>query len=202
MQQQLLQLIDIPVEIRDLLAGLQPDQWTDFFNNLDPNTLGNNHVFDRGTIDRLQQLVGQVPDSVVTKLQEFEGVETLGELPQEVAEEVLKNPAVVNHLPAPVVRGFSGGTAGDGVFHVHVASYALFSQDPELPEPLQKWEPREYHYVTETTEIERYKEYGPLNMPDYFGGGGGTGGDGGATGGGLEDAAIDQATADIEFPDV
>lgn len=165
------QFAAFPVELRSAIADLPPEQ-RPLVRDLiaaDPATLANQYAFEGGAIGEVASLIGSMPEFMRTILEEFEGFEVLGELRTPPDAEVLRDPRLTEGLPEMVIQSlFAGASTGAGVFHVRVASYALFSQDP-VPAPiLEPWQPREFHLVTEATEIERFTEYGDLNMPDYW----------------------------------
>jgi len=165
------QVAALPVELRTTIADLPPDQRPQVRDliTVPPETLQNQYAFDRGPMAQAANIIGSMPEFMRTILEEFEGFEALGELRTPADAEAIKDPRLTDGLPPMVIQShFAGASAGAGVFHVRVASYALFSQDPVPATPLQPWEPRAFHLVTEATEIERFVEYGDLKMPDYW----------------------------------
>jgi hypothetical protein len=160
-----------PAEVRDLIANLPPEQRPAVRDliRVPPETLQNQYQYQQTPIAETANLIAVLPEYLKVLLEEFEGWEVLGELRTPPDAEAIRDPRLIEGLPEMVIEShFAGAAAGAGVFWVRVASYALFSQDPELPAPLEPWEPREFHLVTEATEIERFTEYGNLNMPDYW----------------------------------
>lgn len=133
------------------------------------STLQNNHVFARGPLDTLGSLLGSAPPAVMEQLPRRETRETLGRLPESTARQVLRNPVVLRNLPAAVVRQYAQRLNASGIFHVRVANYALFSRDPQAARMLARWPVRQFHLETQATPIQRFVEYGPINMPNYWG---------------------------------
>lgn len=160
-----------PTELRSAIADMPPEQRSQVQEMIttDPETLQNQYAYDATATGEAASIIGSMPTFLKTLLEEFEGWEVLGELRTPADAEAIRDPRLIEGLPAmTIASNFAGAAAGAGVFHVRVADYALFSQDPQMPDPLEPWKPREFHVLTEVTEIERFVEYGDVNMPDYW----------------------------------
>lgn len=166
------QLAAAPPEVRSLISELPPEQRTQVRDliRVPPQTLQNQYQFERSPMAEMANLIAVLPETALQVLEEFEGWEAIGEIRTPPDEAAILDPRLIEGLPEMVIQShFAGAAAGAGVFWVRVASYALFSQDPEPAVPLEPWQPRNFHLVTEATEIERFVEYGELNMPDPWG---------------------------------
>jgi hypothetical protein len=163
------QLSNVAPEIRDLLGKIPVNRLPliQDMAKLSPSVLAEQFPFPRDATEELGSLLATVPQSDRDQLANFEGAEILGKLPSAVAQELVVHPQAIDSLPAPVIRGLFGN-GGGGLFHIRTGSKLLVTQDPRSAQVLDRIESNEFHKVTEATEIERFAEYGELNMPDYW----------------------------------
>lgn len=149
----------IPELARGLLSGENEDEDHPFHTHTaDDDNLGIAASIIGTMPDELKQLIADLPDDLMLDV---------SQLPDRLRSTVLTHAqGLIDRLPDSVICSIFGGASSltAGIFDVKVLRTGGFSFLPQLGNVLERWVSEEFHRSTEAPPIERFQEYGALNL--------------------------------------